>query len=52
MKTPICKTCLHRVKSTRSCICENTGKHIYWNQQTCHDYSEIKQPEHKENETK
>lgn len=48
MNTPICKTCLHRVKSTRSCICENTGKHIYWNQQSCPDYSETKQPEKKE----
>lgn len=45
----ICKNCLYRVKSTRNYICEKTGKHLYWNQQTCPDYSETKQPNHKEN---
>ena len=36
----ICKNCLYRVKSTRSYICEKTGKHLYWNQQTCPDHIE------------
>jgi predicted amidophosphoribosyltransferase len=44
----ICKKCLYRVKSSRGHICEKTGKHLYWNQQDCPDYSETKQPEHKE----
>ena len=44
----ICKTCLHRVKSTYGHICEKPGKYLYWNQQKCPDYSETEQPEHKE----
>jgi len=51
MTFPICKTCLYRVKGTRGYICEKTGKHLYWNQRECPDYSEIKQSNHKETET-
>jgi len=36
----ICKNCLYRVKSTRGHICEKTGKHLYWKQQTCPDHIE------------
>ena len=49
MTSPICKTCLYRVKGTHGDICEKTGKHIYWNQQTCPDHSKNEQPNDKEN---
>ena len=41
----ICKDCQHRVKGTHGCICEKTGKHLYWNQQTCPDYSKKEEVE-------
>lgn len=35
----ICTSCVHRVRSARGYICEESGKHPWWNQQTCPDYA-------------
>jgi uncharacterized radical SAM superfamily Fe-S cluster-containing enzyme len=36
----ICKNCIYRVPGTNGHICEKTGKHLYWNKQTCPDHIE------------
>ena len=36
----ICSTCLRRVESARGYICEVTGRHLYWNKQSCSDHVE------------
>ena len=36
----ICANCIYKLKADRGYVCEKTGKHLYWNKQTCPDHIE------------
>ena len=52
----ICRNCIYRVKSGhRGYVCELTGKHLYWNQQSCPGHVETASSywsDHKEDKPK